>query len=1072
LNRAFKKIEENLTAPLKGVEELAGLLSGLGFSDGRKAATNLRLLQKDSGHPQIFARLMPLLLKSILESPDPDMALNNLERLASSYEDKDRLFIFLSRHKELIPLLSILFGSSQYLSNFLFSKPEEYLSWLSTKNLLKRPVNKESLLEYLRDQLSSETPIEEVESILRRFRKREYIRIALRDMLGYGTLAEITQEISTVADVCLQIAYEACYRDLVKRYGRPMVTDTEGKRYEGSFSILGMGKLGGEELNYSSDIDIMYLYSSEKGETTSGLLDNHQFYVKLAEMITKVIGEITEEGFVFRVDTRLRPEGERGDLACSLRSYEIYYESWGQTWERAALLKVRPVAGDETLGKSFLTMIQPFVYRKYLDFAAIDEIRNLKIKIDRSIEIDLYRGGKKDRDVKLGHGGIREIEFFVQALQLLYGGKEPWVRERNTLRALHRLAQKGFISYEEEDLLSRGYQFLRRIEHMIQIVGERQTHIIPSDTGELTALAKRLGYKDKGRYRAYELLLKDYAYYTKAIRKIYDGLFEKTEREEEEKGEVSDCELIIGDLVSEEDALHILAKYHFKDPRKAYRNIVLLRDGQPFSHQTPRSKQIFLRIFPTFFSYITTSSDPDLALNNLESLISSVGARETLYSFFEENPQAIESVIRLFSDSEYLSRIVIRHPEIVDLFLDPAEMLRKRTKREMQEELFSLIDQSATYTERLDMLRKFKYTEELRIGYIDILGYVDTIKASAYISALADVSLAGALKIAEEDVARTYGKPMCKGDGKSTRARFCIIGMGKLGGEEITYGSDLDIIFVYSGDGETDGIHRISNQEYFNRLSSKIISVLTSMTREGMVFKVDVRLRPSGSKGPLCQSIEAFSTYLKGDAGIWEFQSLTRARFIAGDDSLGREFMTLIHRSIYEDYPSSIPICRREEAREAVLSGSIVDMKRRMEREVSGEDSEYYDIKVGKGGIVDIEFIVQYLQLSHGSKYPGIRVTNTYLALKSLYEEGLLSKNHYEVLRKAYVFLRTLESRLRIVHNMPSHLLPRDPEKLTSLSARMGYRDMGRISAAKGLLRKMESVRKKVRDVFEEVLSV
>lgn len=1072
MKRVLKEIKDNLKGPLKDPGKLASPLSALGFTDGRRAATNLYLLQKDLGRPQVFNRLLPLLLRSSVESPDPDMALNNLERFASSYEDRDQLFMFLAHHKELVPLLLILFGSSQYLSNFLFSQPKEYLLWLSTKDLLKRSVNKESHLEYLRRQISSETSVAEVKSILRRFRKKEYIRIALRDMLGYGTLAEITQEISTVADICLQIAFEVCNRDLIKRYGRPMVTDADGSTHEGSFTVLGMGKLGGEELNYSSDIDIMYLYSSEKGETTSGLLNNHQFYVKLAEMISQVIGATTEEGFVFRVDTRLRPEGERGDLACSLRSYEVYYESWGQTWERAALLKTRPVAGDEALGKSFLAMIQPFVYRKYLDFTAIDEIRNMKIKIDKSIEVNLYHKGKRSRDVKLGYGGIREIEFFVQALQLLYGGKEPWVRERNTLRALHRLAQKGFISYEEEDLLSRGYQLLRRIEHMIQIVGERQTHVIPSEAGEMTALAKRLGYKDKGRYKAHELLLKDYAYYTQAVRKIYDGLFVKKEAEEVQKEEVSDCEIIIGDVVSEEEAVHILAKYPFKDPRKAYRNVILLRDGQPFSHQTPRSRQIFLRIFPSFFSHITASFDPDLALNNLEALISSVGARETLYSFFEENPQAIESVIRLFSNSEYLSRIVIRHPEIVDLFLDPAEMLRKRTKREMEEELFALIDQSAAYSERLEALRKFKYTEELRIGYIDILGYVDTMKASAYISALADVSVAGALKIAEEELERTYGQPFCKLNGKSAKARFCIIGMGKLGGEEITYGSDLDIIFIYSGEGETGGRHPLSNHEYFNHLSSKIISALTSMTREGMVFKVDVRLRPSGSKGPLCQSIEAFSTYVKGHAEIWELQSLTRARVVAGDDSLGREFMTALHRLIYENYPSPLPLPQRERVRGRVLSSAIRDMRRRMETEVSREDNEYYDIKVGAGGIVDIEFIVQYLQLSHGSKSPGIRVTNTFLALESLYKEGLLSKESCTVLRKAYIFLRTLESRLRIVHNMPSHLLPRDPERLTSLAGRMGYRDTGRIPAAKRLIREFESLRKRVRRVFEEVLTV
>ncbi|MBI5038364.1 MAG: hypothetical protein HZC13_01120 [Nitrospirae bacterium] len=448
MKRVIKEIREGL----EDTGKLVPLLSNLGFTDGRKAATNLNLLRRDVQHPQALNRLLLVILKSSVESPDPDMALNNLERFVSFHEDKEKVFTFLSHHKEMVPPLLLLFGSSQYLSTFLFSAPQEYLDWLSTPDLLKEPVSRGAMLSNLRREITLKTPVNEVKTILRRFRKREYVRIALRDMLEYGTLAEITQEISNVADVCLQMAYEVCNSDLQKRYGRPLYTDMDGQIQECQFAVLGMGKHGGEELNYSSDIDIMFLYTSDNGETESGTLTNHQYFVKLSEMVSQVIGATTEEGFVFRVDTRLRPEGEKGDLACSLRSYEIYYESWGQTWERAALLKVRPVAGDDSIGRSFMAMIHLFVYRKYLDFTAIDEIREMKAKIDKNIAVK----GKETRNVKLGYGGIREIEFFVQALQLLYGGKEPWVRERNTLRALHRLAQKGFISYEEEELLSAG----------------------------------------------------------------------------------------------------------------------------------------------------------------------------------------------------------------------------------------------------------------------------------------------------------------------------------------------------------------------------------------------------------------------------------------------------------------------------------------------------------------------------------------------------------------------------------------------------------------------------------------
>lgn len=1052
----MKKVSKEVIKNYGDAASLSSTLAGLGFIDSRRAAVNLQLLRGDLRSHAVFDRLLPSILQSVADSPDPDMSLNNLERFASFYDDKNELFMFLSSHRDAIPPVLLLLGSSQYLCNFLFSGPQEYLGWLSAPNFLRRIIGKDAALAELHKQINAENTIEEVKTILRRFRKKEYMRIALRDLLGYGTLSEITREISVVADVSLQAAYEACNRELGKRYGQPQYTDEQGNTVRCSFTVLGMGKLGGEELNYSSDIDIMYLYSTEKGETSKKLLSNHQYFVKLAEMISQVIGQTTDDGFVFRVDTRLRPEGERGDLASSLRSYEVYYESWGQTWERAALLKVRPVAGDEELGKAFLKMIQPFVYRKYLDFTAIDEISGMKVKIDKSIAVK----GKDARNVKLGYGGIREIEFFVQALQLLYGGKEPWIRERNTMRALHKLAQKGFISYEEEASLSAAYQFMRRAEHMIQLVGERQTYVMPDGAVELNTLARRIGYKDKAKNRASEQLLRDYNTYTRSVRKIYDDLFSKKGLKGEEPAETGKCEMIIGGIVSEDEAVQILSGCNFRDPARAYRNIILLRDGAAFSHQTPRSSQIFLRIFPLFFDKITSSSDPDLALNNLEALILSVGARETLYSFFEENPQAVESVIRIFSSSEYLSKIVIRHPEIVDMFLDPEEMLKKRSREDMQGELSHLIEQCGSYAEKLDMLRKFKNAEEVRIGYIDILGYVSQADASGYLSNLADVSLVCALNIAREEVRRVYGRPLSGTDGDVSEAGFCILSMGKLGGEEITYGSDLDIVFLYSGDGETDGRQSISNHEFFTSLSGKTMSALTSITREGSVFKIDVRLRPSGSKGPLSQSVAAFRTYLEEHADIWELQSLTRARVTAGDESISREVTEVIHSVLYGAGRG------QEDLRIAIRK-----MRHRMESEVSKENNEYFDIKAGEGGIIDIEFIVQYMQLSNGARYQSIRVTNTLAALEAICREKLLPNDQYSILKKSYIYLRTLESRLRVVQNMPSHLLPRSEVRLKSLAMRMEYRDSKRISGAARLLREYESLRKEVRGVFNGIFN-
>ncbi len=485
----------------KHITPTAEQLSPLGVQDTAQALSNLELLATKLG-PEDFAEFFPLLLLDLSKAADPDMALNNFERFVDGLADIP-FFVSLcrTRHDVLRALITI-FGASRFLSTFLVSIADESLTLLSAPAFLSQQSDKQLFADRLAAMIIGELDDTSFFHLLRLFRKQEMLRIGLRDLLGRAELQETVADLSSLAEVCLQRAYEWAEAGLLKRYGRPIIKNPDGTTRPAGFAIIAMGKLGGRELNFSSDVDLMYVYTAD-GETEGVLsadnagtnrITNHQYFIKLAEKLSAAIGEKTEDGFVFRVDLRLRPEGQRGPLAQSLGGYEIYYESWGQTWERSALLKARPVAGDETVGRQFMDRIAPFVYRKYLDFSAIAEIRDMKQKINRDVE----QKGRTNRDVKLGYGGIREIEFVIQALQLIYSGRDRALREKNALMALHILSQKGLITYSEQDVLSKAYVFLRTVEHRIQLLDDLQTQTLPNDDQQLRVLARRTGYFGPG----------------------------------------------------------------------------------------------------------------------------------------------------------------------------------------------------------------------------------------------------------------------------------------------------------------------------------------------------------------------------------------------------------------------------------------------------------------------------------------------------------------------------------------------------------------------------------------------
>jgi glutamate-ammonia-ligase adenylyltransferase len=1029
--------------------ELAIFLESHGYLYGTRSASNILLVQ------QIFSfeTLHRILVCSLL-TPSPDMALNNFERLAGVIPHADLEEVAL-RKKRLAQFL-LLCGSSPFLVNLIFKTPGTF-RWLFLGNAVDLPRSVDDMLVELHKQVDTQTSFAELSKILRDFKRAEILRIATRDLNGLAPLEEVTAELSSLASSTLQVAHDVCRQCLIRDHGIPVMQSESGPR-QAEMTVIGMGKLGGNELNFSSDIDIIYFYESDNGETRGidngsgevrGVISLHAFFNKLGEMISKALSQITEDGFVFRVDVGLRPEGKSGDMAVSLRSAEIYYESWGQSWERTAMLKARPVAGSLDLGEQLLKMLQPFVYRKYLDYNLIEDMKHMKQKIDAS----LTRSMESETNLKLGRGGIREIEFFIQALQLVYAGKSPKLRERNSLKSLETLMAARLITEEDHRMLSDAYCFLRTVEHRIQVVQERQTHNLPTKDDEILALSRRSGFLRANGLGRFREVLEEHRGNVSAI---YGNLFHT--RDEKLKEE-TDPEVFFfldhkadGDLVKD-----MLAGRRFENVDRAYDNLLSLRNGPIKANLTERSRRLLAKISPLLLQEIFSSPDPDMALTNLERFLAMIGTRSSYYALLAENRETLKLLVSLFGMSEFLSKILIGHPELLDSLVARSDATALKSKEILSRDLATLLEQSDYFEEQLDVLRRFRNEEFLRIGLNDIHGKLGQSEVTSQLSLLSEACLDAAFRLAVQELAR-FGAPTYLADGNLKHANLAVIAMGKLGGGDLNYHSDLDIIFVYDHQGMTNGDKQISNHEYFAKLAQKVISVLTMQTREGYVYKIDTRLRPSGNAGPLVTSLDSFLDYHRKEAQIWERQALTKARVVLGDQLLALQLHDVIRQTVYG---TSIDDDGRRE---------IHRLRMRMEHELAKETADSYNIKTGRGGMVDVEFAVQYLLLKYGCRYPELRTTSTVVALKEIRTLGLLTENDAEALLTGYKFLRKLENRLRIIHDYSVNDLGGPKSYINKLALRLGY-DPKLKNPGAILICDYEEATGKIRDCYDRILA-
>jgi [glutamine synthetase] adenylyltransferase / [glutamine synthetase]-adenylyl-L-tyrosine phosphorylase len=1040
-----------LLEALSGVSPLGMpvLLEKGGFSYGARSAENLRLLGEILQPGQVVEIAI-----AALATPLPDMALNGVERI-SQVAGREGFLQLCSRRSRVAQLMNIC-GSSPFLTNIICKDPC-FFQRLFLDHDIMHARSEPEMLATLRGCIPEQPAYQEVFPLLRRFKYAEILRIAARDLNGLAPLEEVTAELAALASATLQVAYEAARRELVREHGVPLEKTATGS-VEADLTIMGMGKLGGRELNFSSDIDLIYFYSSDTGETegvaderggVKGKISLHTFFVKLAEMVNRAISQVTGDGFVFRVDMGLRPDGKGGDLASSMRSAEVYYESWGQSWERAAMMKARPVAGSLELGEQILAALNPFIYRRYLDYNLIEDMMSMKKRIDAS----LARSQEGEVNIKLGRGGIREIEFFIQALQLVYAGKNPELRERNSLKALLNLRDSRIIKEADCTSLAEAYRFLRTVEHRIQVVQERQTHSLPKKDEEKRALARRCGFlRADGAERFAEALEAHRA----SVSAIYGDLF--LSRDERIKEEVLPEVYFFFDTKADPDLIKdMLAERHFENTDVAYENLLVLRDGPPRLNLTERGRRILEKIAPLFLQEIFASPDPDLALANLERFLAAIRTRSSFYALLAENRDILKLLTSMFGMSEFLSKIFIGHPELLDSMITRGYAYLQKERATMALELDTLLNQADGFEEQLDAMRRYRNEEFLRIGMNDIHGKMGQPEVALQLTNLAEVCLDAACCLATGELAR-FGRPrVTDASGATREASFAIVAMGKLGGFELNYHSDLDIIYIYDGQGMTDGEKSITNREYFAKLGQKIILVLTTQTREGYAYKIDTRLRPSGNAGPLVASLESFQSYHGTESQIWERQALTKARVTYGTPRLKAAIERVIEHAVYGAGAS--PLVKSE----------IHRLRMRMEVELAKETTGSYNIKTGRGGMVDVEFLVQYLQLCHGQQHLELRDCNTLRALGAMLQLGTLPEADYQTLADGYRFLRRLENRLRIIHDYSMNDLGGPLRYLNKLARRLGY-DAQLKNPGQMLMADYERVTSAVRGVYGKIL--
>ncbi len=836
------------------------------------------------------------------------------------------------------------------------------------------------------------------DQLLRTFRHREMLRIAVRDLGGLADLETTLEDLTALADLSIRQSLDFLYRRQRLEWGTPMDQERTPQR----LVVLGMGKLGARELNFSSDVDLIFAYP-RPGQTVDGpkSTTNEDFFQRLCRQLIKTIGAQTAEGFVFRVDTLLRPFGDSGPLAMSFGQMEDYYETHGREWERYALIKARVVAGDDTAGRQLLQTLKPFVFRRYLDYSTFESLRDMK----QRIATEVRSKGLQD-NIKLGPGGIREIEFFGQMFQLLRGGVQPRLQARGILTILQHLVETGLIPQPTGSELTAAYKFLRRVENRIQAYMDQQRHHLPRTEDEQRLLAAAMGFDDWAGFLA------ALDGHRRAVQRHFNALLEHSGVEGSEKSDptdnrTNDLSALWQGVLEEERAHAVLTAAGFTRPDKAMHLIEDLRGDAVLRPMSAMGRERLTRIIPLLLAAAGKTSRPQQVLGRLMDLIKSICRRTVYLSLLWEFPATIDQLVQLSEASPWISNLLSRHPVLLDELLDPRTLYRPPKREDLAAELRSRLagipDDDLEH--QLETLRIFKQTNILRVAASDITSVLPLMRVSDVLSDIAEVVLDEVVTLSWRHLITKHGIPTCQLNGRPCLQGFAVIAYGKLGGLELGYRSDLDLVFLHAAaPGRTSaGPRPIDNAQFFARLGQRVLHILSAHTSAGVLYETDMRLRPSGDSGMLVSHIEGFRDYQANDAWTWEHQALIRARAITGDDDLQRAFgqmrMAILSRP------------RKEDA----LRNEVATMRDKLRQAQPPSEPGTFDIKQGRGGIIDIEFLVQYLMLRHARQYPEItRWTDNVRQLQSLSHHRVIDQQAAFGLRRAYLILRAMGHRLNL----------------------------------------------------------